>query len=245
MKKTILLLMLSCIFSCNQTQKKGIDIEALIEENSEQRLFLSFWAGMSSYELRKVKSYENEKGNLDNGKFIIKFPESYPYNFSSSNLISIPFSISKKGEGIQLAFENEDWVDVAHISILNEKGIEKGNYYTKVKNYIVDQYNLKYTQIVNKENHLVWKTDKNNIIILNYYIYYFKIAEGNQATFMPQKIKDKYSIAKLKIQLEYYTLEEYQKIIIATEIDEIKKEIMRLTEEERKKKELEDNIENL
>lgn len=62
---------------------------------------------------------------------------------------------------------------------------------------------------------------------------------------MPQKIKDKYSIAKLKIQLEYYTLEEYQKIIIATEIDEIKKEIMRLTEEERKKKELEDNIENL
>ncbi len=47
------------------------NIEQLIENNKDKRLFLSFWSGMTYDEFVKVKEYENQTGNLKNDKFLI------------------------------------------------------------------------------------------------------------------------------------------------------------------------------
>jgi len=57
---------------------------------------------MSEKDFKRIVRYENKKGNLSNGKFLLKIPR-----ISNNSYDEIYFDLS---EGINLSYEDELWL---------------------------------------------------------------------------------------------------------------------------------------
>lgn len=140
-KLNFLIILLLLAFGCNnsgsQNNVKTVSIDELISQNKDRFLFLSFWSGMSKQEFDQIKQFENEKGNLKDGKFLLML--------SSSS--SIPFDVSYNENSIILNYSDAQWATYRGNSFdaLNE--IESGHSYSYIEDFIEDFFNEKYERI--------------------------------------------------------------------------------------------------
>jgi hypothetical protein len=142
-KLKVLLFISLFAFGCNysgsqkDTKTKSVSTDQLISENKDRLLFLSFWDGMNEQEFNQIKNFENEKGDLKDGKFLLMT--------SSSN--GIPFEVTSNEHSVTLTYEDTQWASYTGNAFYAANEIPDGHSYSYIENYIEKLFNEKYERI--------------------------------------------------------------------------------------------------
>ncbi len=237
-------LLISCSFNSNQGAQK---IESLINENKDKSLFLGFWSKMNEEDFEKVKKFETEKGNLENGKFILIIPEDQETKKFS-------FYLNNSSSRIKLIYEDDLWEDHKEGKSLINDGYDKALEYTKMKDYLINLFDQKYKRIdiENLQESLIWGSE-HKVIALHYDISYLDIypsyldyrdtitkivfpprkqIEGGTSYMKIDKNKKKARIAYGKIEITY---DLYNKYLQEIKNHELNKKELQHNEEMKKK----------
>ncbi len=266
----ILLFAFGCDYSGSQhnAKNKSVSIDQLIAQNKNRFLFLSFWDGMSEQEFNQILKYENEKGNLSNGKFLLM----------TTSVNSIPFEVSFDDFSITLTYKDVQWANYSGNSFDAFNEIQDGKSYDYIEKTIIDLFDNKYqrlnpiknkkdlkkpdllkeiedevAQFRNENEHnllLQWKTTnaKTNRVISLSSTYRFLVKDFNAKTspsgatskFYHDKENKKIKNGECSIYITYEFLDEYLKRQAEQETREIEQKKLR----EQERKEIEKLIEN-
>ena len=235
------------IISCTHSSRNDHQVSTLININKNKLLFLDFWAEMNTEEFGKIIEYENSKGNLVKGKFNLKYPTNYPFNYENSGISEISFRITKQDQGICLTYHDEVWDEIKP-NLLPREGKKEGAKYNNIKDYLIKYFDSKYSIIKNTESSKIWKTKGiiEKIVLLEYSIDYFEIPKNGSAIIMnKEKNESKYKIAECVIKITYLLFDDYlkeQNVIKDKESLEMKKDNK---EKENQKEEIYKNNEKL
>lgn len=123
--------------SQNTTKIKSISTEQLLIKNKNRFLFLRFWDRMTEQEFNQIVKYENEKGNLKDGKFLLM----------TSSSKEIPFEIKNYDDCISLYYDDIQWSSYVGASFYALNKIPNGKSYYYIEKTIIDLFDNKYERI--------------------------------------------------------------------------------------------------
>jgi hypothetical protein len=198
--------------SCNYDQRTTQEIQQLIDGHKKQHLFLTFWPGMSKSDFTRVLEMENERGNLEDGKFILKVPkETRPNAFPQFD--EVDFSIENQESSINLNYKHQDTKEF-HGVLPSGDGQSEYYRYGEIRDFLIKTYNSKYQLIEGDGSYYrVWKITKVNRpekVIRFYYSAYGY--EGSYSTSRAPRLshnQENWIMAECSIDLTYMTYEEF------------------------------------
>lgn len=177
-KLKVILFILIFAFGCdysgsqNNTKTKSISIEQLITQNKYRFLFLSFWDNMNEQEFNQILKYENNNGNLNNGKFLLMI--------SSTN--NIPLEVSSNEHSVTLTYTDKQWINYLGNSFYEVNEIPNGKSYYYIENFIEKLFDEKYQRIslLPKEEKKIEKKGQDGTSILELIEQEFENTHGKE-----------------------------------------------------------------
>jgi len=144
-------LAVGCTYSNSNNNTKGrpVTVNELLVQNKKKFLFLSFWAGMSDLEYHRIIKYENDKGNLNNGKFLLLTSQG-----------NVPFEVITDDYSVKLQYNDEQWIDYKDNPFYVANRIPNGKSYHYIESTIVDLFDKKYIRINPSKDVELTETEK-------------------------------------------------------------------------------------
>jgi hypothetical protein len=167
---TVLLSILLTFSSCDFDKRSDDQIAGLIESKSDSLLFLSFWPKMTDKDFERVKSYEENKGRLENGKFNILFPGLQKNGFDIMHGTSIVYLENEMEEFVSWDGSNK---------VPSSDGYLAAEKYYNLIDYLVQTFDKKYQRYNHPDlgrvadmNTLRW-IEQSKIITLLYFVRFY------------------------------------------------------------------------